>query len=94
MLNRLVILIFYLACVRFSTAGETQTEEMREELSLLIRRVNNLELEKGIEMMELREKIEDLREENKKLRTQTSLSIPILVQMKKYEYTCTKMENR
>ena len=64
------IVIFYLTCVRPSTARETQTEGMTDELSLLIRRVNNLEEEKDNEIIELREKIEDVREENKELRTQ------------------------
>ena len=41
---------------------------MRDELSLLVRRVNNLEEEKDNENKELQEKIEEVRTENKELR--------------------------
>ena len=63
MRSHLNIALFCLAGVTLSIAREDQTEEMRYELSLLIRRVNNLEealKEKDDEIMELQEKIEDL----------------------------------
>ena len=66
----LVIAVFCLAGVRLSIAREDQTEEMRDELNLLIRRVNNLEealKEKDDEIIglgtankELQEKIEEV----------------------------------
>ena len=59
----LVIAVFCLAGVRVSNAREDESEEMRDELSLLIRRVNNLEEENK----ELQEKIEEVRSENKEL---------------------------
>ena len=59
----LIITVFCLAGVRLSIAREDQTGDMRDELSLLIRRVNNLEEENK----ELQEKIEEVRSENKEL---------------------------
>ena len=64
MRSLLIIAVFYLACVRLSIAREDESEEMRDELSLLIRRVNTLEealREKDNEIMELQEKIEEVR---------------------------------
>ena len=61
---RLFIAVFCLAGVRLSNAWENQTEEIRDELSLLVRRVNNLEealKEKDNENIELKEKIEEVR---------------------------------
>ena len=65
-----IIVLSCLAGVRFSSATEDQTEEMRDELNLLIRRVNNLEealKEKDDEIIglgtankELQEKIEEV----------------------------------
>ena len=64
MLFRLFIAVFCLAGPRLSNARENQTEEMRDELSLLVRRVNNLEealTKKDNEIQELQEKIEEVR---------------------------------
>ena len=61
---RLFIAVFCLAGVRLSNAWENQTEEIRDELSLLVRRVNNLEealKEKDNENIKLKEKIEEVR---------------------------------
>ena len=43
MRSLLIIAVFCLAGLRLSFAREDQTAEMRDELSLLVRRVNNLE---------------------------------------------------
>ena len=75
-LVQLVLLIIVLLCftdVRLSSAMEDQTEDMRDELNLLIRRVNNLEealTEKDIEIMEQREKIEELQEKMEDVQTE------------------------
>ena len=66
----LVIAVFCLAGVRLSKAREEDSEEKRDELSLLIRRFNNLEealKEKDNEIMDLEEKIEAVQTENKEL---------------------------
>ena len=56
-----VIAVVCLAGLKLSIAREDQTEERRDELSLLLRRVDNLEealKEKDNEILELQEKIE------------------------------------
>ena len=63
----LIITVFCLAGVRLSIAREDQTGDMRDELSLLVRRVNNLEEEKDIENKEFQVKIENVQTENKEL---------------------------
>ena len=63
----LIIAVLYLEGVRLSIAREDQTAEMRDELSLLVRRVNNLEEEKDIENKEFQVKIENVQTENKEL---------------------------
>ena len=72
MLNRLFIAIFCLAGLRpaIGIASDNQNEGIRDDLNILIRRVNKLEealTEKDIEILELREKIEDVQTENKEL---------------------------
>merc|ERR1711971_185505 len=60
----LVISVFCLAGLRLSIAREDQSGDMRDELSFLTRRVNNLEealKEKDNEIKELQEKIEEVR---------------------------------
>ena len=55
---------------RLSTAREDQTEDMRDELSLLVRRFNNLEealMEKDSENKELQKRIEDVQTANAKI---------------------------
>ena len=64
MKSLLIIAVFCLVGVRLSKAKEDEIEEMRDELSLLTRRFNNLEealKEKDNEIMELQEKIEEVR---------------------------------
>ena len=66
----LIIAVFCLAGVRLSIAREDQTGDMRDELSLLVRRVNNLEEalgKKDNEINELQEKIENVQTEKKEL---------------------------
>ena len=60
----LFIAVFCFASLRLSNARENQTEEMRDELSFLVRRVNQLEealTKKDNEIMELQEMIEEIR---------------------------------
>ena len=60
----LITAVFCLAGLTVSIAREDHPEERRDELSLLIKRVNNLEealKEKDNEIMELQEKIENVR---------------------------------
>ena len=67
---RFIFAVFCLAGVRLSTARENQTDEIRDESSLLIQRFNNLEealREKDNEIIELREKVETVRSENEDL---------------------------
>ena len=62
---RLLIAVFCLAGLRFSNAREDLTEETRDELSLLIKRFNNLEealKEKDNDNMELQDHILELQE--------------------------------
>ena len=70
MQHRLLIAVFCLTGVRLSNVRKDQTEEMRDDLSLLIRRFNNLEeamKEKDNEIKELQEETEEARIENKEL---------------------------